>query len=319
MNTAQNNLFETLNSASQFIIGLIFLYILIKFVRSIRVVPTKSSYIVERFGKYHRTLEAGFHTLLPFIDEVSFIQDLREVSIVVEPQECFTNDNVQVEVDGVLYISVVDPVKASYGVTDFRYAATQLVQTTTRSVIGQIDLDKTFEERDLINNKVSEVLSEVEPAWGIKVHRYEVKNIEPPKSVRHAMERQMTAEREKRAIIAQSEGEKTANINESEGKKAEMVNRAQGVRQRIINEAEGKAQEILSISKATAESILRIAQAVSLPHGEKALKMRLSRSMIEQLSNLENDRTRVMLPKDLSSIDSWLEDINKLKKSTNEA
>jgi regulator of protease activity HflC (stomatin/prohibitin superfamily) len=303
------------NSASQVIIGLMFLYVLIKFVRSIRIVPTKSAYIVERFGKYHRTLEAGFHTLLPFIDEVTYIQDLREVSIVVEPQECFTKDNVKVEVDGVLYISVVDPVKASYGITDFRYAATQLVQTTTRSVIGQIDLDKTFEERDLINSKVSEVLNEVEPAWGIKVHRYEVKNIEPPSTVRKAMERQMTAERERRAIIAQSEGEKTTMINESEGKKAELINRAQGVRQRIINEAEGKAQEILSISKATAESIHRIAQAVSLPHGEEALKMRLGKLMIDQLSHLESERTKVMLPKDLSSLNSWLADVTTIPKS----
>ena len=303
-------LFDLLEPASRFIIGLLILYVLVKFVRSIRIVPNKSSYIVERFGKYHRTLDAGFHTLIPFIDEVSFIQDLREVSIVVEPQECFTRDNVQVEVDGVLYISVVDPVKASYGITDFRYAATQLVQTTTRSVIGQIDLDKTFEERDLINSKVSEVLSEVEPAWGIKVHRYEVKNIEPPNSVRKAMERQMTAERQRRAIIAQSEGEKTSMINESEGKKAEMINRAQGVRQQIINEAEGKAQEILAISKSTAEAISRIAKAVSLPHGVEAIKMRLDRLKIEQLTHLESERTKVMLPKDLSSLSSWLEEIS---------
>ena len=306
---ANFQLIDALEPLSRVIIAFMFFYVLVKFVRSIRIVPTKSSYIVERFGKYHKTLEAGFHTLIPFIDRVSYIQDLREVSIVVEPQECFTKDNVQVEVDGVLYISVVDAVKATYGITDFKYAATQLVQTTTRSVIGQIDLDKTFEERDLINNKVSEVLSEVEPVWGIKVHRYEVKNIEPPNSVRKAMERQMTAERQRRAIIAQSEGEKTSMINESEGKKAEMINKAQGVRQRIINEADGKAQEILAIAKATSEAISRIAQAVSLPHGEEALKMRLGRLKIDQLSHLENERTRVMLPKDLSSLNSWLDDI----------
>lgn len=309
---------DHLNGASQVVIGLFFFYILIKFVRSIRVVPTQSAYIVERFGKYHKTLEAGFHTLIPFIDEVVFVQDLKEVSIVVDPQECFTNDNVQVEVDGVLYLSVVDPVKASYGITDFTYAATQLVQTTTRSVIGQIDLDKTFEERELINLNVSKVLNDVEPFWGIKVHRYEVKNIVPPKSVQNAMERQMTAERERRAIIAQSEGEMTSTINESEGKKAEMVNQAMGLRQQKINEAEGKAQEILSISKATATSIQNIAAAVSVPNGLEAMKMRLSRRMIEKLSALDKRGTKVMLAKDLSSLDDWLDELKDFpKKNSN--
>ena len=301
---------DILNQAAQILIGLFFFYILIKFIRSIRVVPTQSAFIVERFGKYHKTLEAGFHTLIPFVDNVVFIQDLKEVSIMVEPQECFTNDNVQVEVDGVLYLSVVDPVKASYGITDFTYAATQLVQTTTRSVIGQIDLDKTFKERELINSNVSHVLNEVEPKWGIKVHRYEVKNIVPPKSVQIAMERQMTAERERRAIIAQSEGVMTSRINESEGKKAEMVNQAQSIRQRKINEAEGKAQEILSISQATAESISRIAAAVSLPNGEESIKMRLSRQMIENMSKLQGKGTRVLLPKDLTSLNSWLQELD---------
>jgi regulator of protease activity HflC (stomatin/prohibitin superfamily) len=306
---------SALNSASQVLIGMFFFYILIKFIRSIRIVPTQSAYIVDRLGKYHKTLEAGFHTLIPFVDEVVFIQDLKEVSINVEPQECFTNDNVQVEVDGVLYLSVIDPVKASYGVTDFNDAATQLVQTTTRSVIGQIDLDKTFEERELINSNVSKVLSDVEPGWGIKVHRYEVKNIVPPKSVQNAMERQMTAERERRAIIATSEGAMTSKINESEGEKAEMINRAEGIRQRKINEAEGKAEEILAISKATAESIGRIAVAVNLPHGEEALNMRVSKRMIEQMSHLKKEGTRVLLPKDLSSLESWLDELKDFPKS----
>lgn len=301
---------SAVNSFAQILIGLFFLYILVKFVRSIRVVPTSYAYIVERFGKYHKTLEPGFHTLIPFIDNVSYIQDLRETSIVVAPQECFTRDNVQVEVDGVLYISVVDPIKASYGITEYREAATQLVQTTTRSVIGQIELDKTFEERELINNKVGEVLNEVEPHWGIRVHRYEVKNIDTPSSVKNAMERQMTAERDRRAIIAQSEGEKTAKINESEGKKSEMINRAQGVRQRTINEAEGKAKEILAISKATAEAISRIAKAASLPNGEQSIKMRLDRQMIDQMSSLSKKGAYVMLPKDISSMESWLKSLN---------
>lgn len=306
------NLFQMIDTGSQYVIGLLIFLVMIKLIRAFRIVPTQSAYIVERFGKYSRTLEAGFHFLIPFFDDVSDIQDLKEVSIIVDPQECFTKDNVNVEVDGVLYLSVTDPVKASYGITDFKFAATQLVQTTTRSVIGQIDLDKTFEERDLINSKVTEVLSEVEPTWGIVVHRYEVKNIIPPKSVQNAMERQMTAERERRAIIATSEGEKTSMINESEGKRQEMINEAEGIRSRLINEAEGKAQEILSISKATADSIAKIAEAVSLPNGEKALKMRLGRRMIEQMGQLEKTGTRVLLAKDLSSMKDWVKEVDEM-------
>jgi regulator of protease activity HflC (stomatin/prohibitin superfamily) len=304
--------FTVINNASMYVLGLFFLWILIKFLRSIRIVPTQSSYIVERCGKYHRTLDAGFHALIPFMDEVSFIQDLKEVSIVVEPQECFTRDNVKVEVDGVLYLSVMDPVKASYGVTDFNFAATQLVQTTTRSVIGQISLDKTFEERDMINSKVIEVLTEVESTWGIRVHRYEVKNIVPPRTVQAAMERQMTAERERRAIIATSEGAMASLINESEGMRQEMINKAEGVKRRLINEAEGKSEEILSISKATAESIIKIAEAVCLPQGEDALRMRLGRRLIDQMEHLQDPSTKVMLPKDLSSIKDWLKDLDTL-------
>ena len=192
--------------------GIAFTIIVYKFIISIRLVPTKKAYIVERLGKYHKTLEAGFHALIPFIDRVTFIQDLKERTIDVPPQNCFTKDEVNVEVDGVIYMSVIDPTKASYGVSAYVFAAIELAQTTTRSVIGTLDLDKTFEERDLISSRVVEVLNNAGDSWGIRVHRYEIKNISPPGSVQNSMEKQVTAERERRAILATSEGDKQARL-----------------------------------------------------------------------------------------------------------
>ena len=197
--------------------GILFLVLIVKFFQSIRLVSTQSAHIVERLGKYHKTLEAGFHALIPFIDKVTFVQDLREEAIDVPPQECFTGDEVKVEVDGVIYMSVVDPVKASYGIVNYRDAAVLLAQTTTRSVIGKLDLDRTFEERDVISARVVEVLDQAGTTWGIRVHRYEIKNITPPHTVRNAMEMQVNAEREGRAIIATAEGDKQSRINRCEG------------------------------------------------------------------------------------------------------
>jgi len=289
--------------------GLIFLVLIVQFIRSIRLVPTRKAYIVERLGKYHKTLEAGFHSLLPFIDNVAFIQDLKEESMSVPPQECFTKDNVQVEVDGVIYISVTDPVKASYGVTDYRLAAVQLAQTTTRSVIGTLELDRTFEERDLISTKIVEVLTETGDTWGIRVHRYEIKNIEPPRTVKDAMEKLVTAERERRAIMARSEGDKQSRINRSEGLKAELINRSEGEMQRRINEAEGRAGEILAIAEATAESIGKMAGAIAQAGGKEAMRLELSTKYIKQLGALSGEEGRtadIILPADLTRIDTLL-------------
>ena len=188
--------------------GILFLVVMVKFFQSIRLVSTRTSHIVERLGRYNRTLEAGFHALLPFVEKVTFVQDLKEEAIDVPPQDCFTRDEVKVAVDGVIYMSVTDPIKASYGIVDYRYAAVQLAQTTTRSVIGTLDLDRTFEERDVISAKVVEVLDQAGETWGIRVHRYEIKNISPPHTVRNAMENQVNAERERRAILASGEGDK---------------------------------------------------------------------------------------------------------------
>ncbi|WP_189637905.1 SPFH domain-containing protein [Thalassotalea sp. HSM 43] len=286
--------------------GLIFLVFIVKLFQSIRLVPTKSAYVVERLGNYHKTLEAGFHALFPFIDRVAYIQDLKEETIDVPPQECFSKDEVNVEVDGVIYISVMDPVKASYGITDYRFAAMQLAQTTTRSVIGTLELDRTFEERDLISAKVVEVLDAAGESWGIRVHRYEIKNIAPPQTVRNAMEMQVNAERERRAILAKSEGEKQSRINRSEGIKLETINISQGEKQRRINAAEGKASEILALAHATADSIKKVALVIDQEGGKKALEMRLSEQYLKQMKGLGKENRKVVLPANLLDYQQWM-------------
>lgn len=289
--------------------GIIFIIFVMKLFQSIRLVPTKSACIVERLGKYHCTLDAGFHALVPFIDKVAYVHDLKEETIDVPPQECFSSDEVNVEVDGVIYISVTDPVKASYGITDYRYAAIQLAQTTTRSVIGTLDLDRTFEERDLISAKVVQVLDEAGAIWGIRVHRYEIKNITPPETVKNAMEMQVNAERERRALLAKSEGDKQSKINRSEGVMAETINRSEGEMQRRINEAEGKAQEILTLAKATSESIERLAQVIASEGGQSALRMQLGEQYMKQLDGLTKTDTRIVLPGNLVNFEYWMDTI----------
>ncbi len=300
---------EALDKFAQLVLGIGAFYVLIQFFRSIRMVPTQTALVVERLGRYSATLEPGFHVILPFIDRVAFALDLREESIPVEPQECFTADNVKVEVDGVIYISVVDPRHACYGVTDYRYAAIQLAQTTTRAVIGTIELDKTFEERELISARVVGVLGEVAEAWGIRVHRYEVKNIVPPTSVRNSMEKQMTAERDRRAMIAVAEGRRQARINDSEGIRAEMVNLSEAEKQKQINEAEGRAREVEAVAEATADSIRKVAAAISESHGEAAIAMRLAQQHLRNLRKLGEQESEIILPLDLTRLDQVLEGV----------
>ena len=285
------------------------LYVAVKFIRSIRIVPNRQSYIVERLGRYHATWGPGFHFGIPFIDSVAFIQHLKEEAIEVPPQECFTQDNVRVEVDGVLYISVTSPENASYGITNYRSAARVLAQTTTRSVIGTLDLDRTFEEREAINSRVLSVISEVSESWGIQVHRYEVKNIEVPGSVRDAMERQLTAERDRRALLARTEGEKQAMINDSEGLKMEMINKSEGEMTKRINEAEGRAQEILAIAQATAESITKVGESLVQQGGDEAIKLRLAQAYLKEFGHLANSKTQVLLPADITKIDDLLNSV----------
>lgn len=289
--------------------GILFLILVVKFFRSIRLVPTKSAYIVERLGRYSKTLGPGFHALVPFVDRVAFIRDLKEKTVDVPSQECFTRDEVKVEVDGVIYISVTDPVKASYGVTDYSFAAMQLAQTTTRSVIGTLELDRTFEERDLISSRVVEVLEKAGEIWGIRVHRYEIKNLSPPPTVKEAMEKQVTAERNRRAIVAKSEGDKQSRINTSEGRKLELINRSEGEMQKRINEARGQAEEVQAIAEATAQSIEKIAAAISVPGGESSVRLQLAEKYLKNLRALGKEGTNVILPADLTNMSALLKSI----------
>ncbi|MDX1618567.1 MAG: stomatin-like protein [Balneolaceae bacterium] len=295
---------------SKILLGLLAIYALYKFIQSIQLVPTQKAYIVERLGRYQKTLGPGFHALVPFFDKVKYRQDLREETIEVEPQECFTKDNVKVEVDGVIYLSVIDPVNASYGITDYRFASVQLAQTTTRSVIGTMDLDDTFEERALINREVVKVLSEMEKAWGIRVHRYEIKNIFTPRTIQQAMERQMTAERERRATIARSEGVKESSINDAEGMKREIINVSEGEMQRRINEAEGIAKEIEELAEATALSIEEIAKALNTQKGKEAMQMRLAEKFIEQLAKLADGENEIIIPTDITNYDQLMKGLS---------
>lgn len=311
------NTSNPLDIAVMVIWGTIFVILIFKFFQSIRLVPTKSAYVVERLGRYHKTLSAGFHALVPFIDRVAYIQDLKEETIDVPPQECFSKDEVNVEVDGVIYISVVDPVKASYGITDYRFAAMQLAQTTTRSVIGTLDLDRTFEERDLISAKVVEVLDKAGELWGIRVHRYEIKNISPPPTVRNAMEMQVNAERERRAILAKSEGDKQSRINRSEGLRREMINISEGEMQRRINAAEGKASEILAIASATGESLQKVANAISVDGGKQAIEMQLKEQYLAKMQGLQSKSRSVIIPANILDFDNWMKNIEIESQKTN--
>ena len=285
------------------------LYFAVKLLRSVRMVPNKTELIIERLGRYHETLGPGLHVLVPFFDRVAFTVDMKEETIEVPPQDCFTKDNVRVEVDGIVYMSAINAKQASYGITNYRFAAIQLAQTTTRAVIGTLELDRTFEERDVVNQRVVAALNEVSAAWGIKVHRYEVKNIVPPPSVKNAMERQMGAERDKRALLARAEGEKQSRINDSEGKKQEMINRSMGEMQRRVNEAEGKAQEIIALAQATADAIRLNGEAIASNGGTEAVNLRLSQQYIAKIGALSQG-AKVVLPADLTNVDDLLKGLN---------
>lgn len=298
-------IFEGTNLFNTLFWGATFFILIINFVKSIRIVPTKKAYIVERLGKYHKTLDAGFHALVPFIDKVTYIQDLKEVTIDVPPQDCFSVDEVNVIVDGVLYVSVIDPTKASYGVTDYIFALIELAQTTTRSVIGTLELDRTFEERDVISSKVVQVLNQAGETWGIRVLRYEIKNITPPSTVQDAMEKQVTAERDKRAILARSEGDKQSRVNRSEGVKAQMINVSEGEMQKRINEASGKASEITLLAEATADSIKRVAIAIDSEGGKKAFDLKLKEKYIGSMKQLADSNVEIIVPSEVNNFESW--------------
>jgi regulator of protease activity HflC (stomatin/prohibitin superfamily) len=289
-------------TTSTIILVFVILFLLLAFLSTFKVVPQRSVYIIERLGKFNRALEAGFHILIPFIDKVAYKQNLKEQALDVASQICITKDNIAVEVDGVLYLQVIDPQKASYGIDNYKFAVIQISQTTMRSVIGKMELDKTFEERETVNATIVEAVDRASGPWGIKVSRYEVKNISPPQSIKDAMEKQMRAEREKRALIAESEGDKQAKINRAEGEKQQTIALSEGEKQRRINEASGKASEIEMVAVATAKGIREIAQSINEEGGLSAVNLRIAEQYLTEFGKLAQTNNTMIVPADLSDI-----------------
>jgi regulator of protease activity HflC (stomatin/prohibitin superfamily) len=273
----------------------------------VRVVPQQQGWVVERLGKYYDTLGAGLHILWPFFDTVRYKHSLKEIALDVPEQICITKDNVQVGVDGVLYFKILNPERASYGISDYTYAISQLAQTNLRSEIGKIDLDRTFEERTNINIQVVQEVDKASESWGVKVLRYEIKNITPPQDVLAAMEKQMRAEREKRAVILQSEGERDAAINNAEGHKQQLIKNSEAKKQSQINEAEGQAQAMLAVATATAEGIRRVAEATMITGGFEAMQLRLAEQYIKEFGNMAKAGTTMIVPAELSDVTSMLQ------------
>ena len=286
-----------------FLLAVLVLFILAK---TAVVVPQQSAYIVERLGRYSGTLNAGFHILIPFLDVIRYRHSLKEVAIDIAEQICITRDNVQVSVDGVLYLKVLNAERASYGITNFVFAISQLAQTTLRSEVGKIELDRTFEERTNINTAVVSELDKASDPWGVKVLRYEIKNIKPPRDVLDAMEKQMRAEREKRAVILNSEGIRDAAINEAEGRKQEVIKNSEAKRTQQINEAEGEAAAIRSVAGATAEGIVKVAGAIQSPGGEQALQLRVAEQYIAEFGKLAQEGNSLILPASVSDVGSMV-------------
>jgi regulator of protease activity HflC (stomatin/prohibitin superfamily) len=288
---------------SYFVIAIALLVVII-LAKTATVVPQQSAYVVEYLGKFSRTLHAGFHILIPFVEKVAYKHNLKELAIDIAEQICITRDNVQVGVDGVLYMQVLDPQLASYGITNYGFAISQLAQTTLRSEIGKIELDRTFEARGAINANVVSELDKASAPWGVKVLRYEIKNITPPKDVLSAMEKQMRAEREKRAVVLTSEGERDAKINQAEGDKQRVIKQSEATKQLQINEAEGQAQAILSVAKATAEGLRQVGIALSDRGGIEAMQLRIGEEYVKQFGKLAQAGTTLVVPANLSDLAS---------------
>ena len=291
--------------------------VIVLIAKSAAIVPQQAAYVIERLGRYSRTLQAGFHILVPFLDRVAYKHDLKERAVDIPEQLCITRDNVQVGVDGVLYLQILEPHQASYGITNYTFAISQLAQTTLRSEVGKIDLDRTFEERASLNSAIVNELDQASAPWGVKVLRYEIRNITPPADVLAAMEKQMRAEREKRAVILASEGDRDAKINESQGNRDASINEAEGEKQRVIkaseavrtqqiNEAQGQAEAILTVAAATADGLSRIAQSVSVTGGMDAMRLRIAEQYIAQFGQLAKESNTLVVPANLSDLASML-------------
>ncbi len=287
------------------IIGLVILAIVVV-AKTATIVPQQQAFVIENLGKYSRTLKAGFHILVPFIERIAYKHSLKEMAIDIPEQVCITQDNVQVGVDGVLYLQILDPNRASYGIADYSFAISQLAQTTLRSEIGTIDLDRTFVERATINANVVREVDLASDPWGVKILRYEIRNINPPRDVIEAMEKQMRAEREKRAVILESEGVRDANVNRAEGEKQQVIKESEARRQSQINEAEGEANAIEAVAAATAEGLRHVASAVSSPGGNEAMQLRIAEQYITQFGNLAKESNTLVVPANLSDVSSML-------------
>jgi len=297
---------EVTMSGGLFVVLLLAVLVLIIIAKTAVVVPQQSAYVVERLGKYAATLDAGFHILVPFIDRIRYKHSLKEMAIDIPEQVCITRDNVQVSVDGILYLKVLNPQRASYGISDYNFALIQLGQTTLRSEIGKIELDRTFEERTNINIQVVNELDKASDPWGVKVLRYEIKNITPPQGVLDAMEKQMRAEREKRAVILTSEGERDAAINQAEGEKQQVIKASEAKKQQQINEAEGAAAAILAIAQATAEGLRKVAETIRVPGGQEAVQLRVAEQYISQFGELAKTNNTLILPATVSDVGSMI-------------
>ncbi len=287
-------------------LGIIIALIILILVKTAVVVPQRMEFVVERLGKYRTTLQAGLHILIPFIDKVAYKRSLKEEPIDIAAQTCITADNVTLEIDGILYIQVINAKKSAYGIDNFHFAAAQLAQTSLRSAIGKIDLDKTFEARETLNGQVVMALDEAAENWGVKVLRYEIKDIQPPRTVLDAMEKQMKAEREKRAEIARSEADKQSTINRAEGDKAEAIALSEGEKLKRINEAEGRAKEITMVAEATAQGIRKVAEALSLPGGSEAANLEVAKSYVKEFGNLAKENNTMILPANLTDVASMV-------------
>ncbi len=287
---------------SLIVVGIIAVIIVVLLLKTATIVPQRSEYIVERLGKYSQTLGAGFHILIPFLDKVAYRRSLKEQVLDIPSQDCITTDNVSVAVDGVLYLQVMDSKLSAYGIDNYFLAASQLAQTSLRSVIGKIELDRTFEERENLNQKVVTAIDEAAQNWGIKVLRYEIKDITPPRTVMDAMEKQMRAEREKRATIATSEGDRQSRINRAEGLKREAIAVSEGEKEKRINEAEGQAREIELIAHATAEGIRKIAETLTLTGGETAANLRVAEKYIAEFGKLAKENNTMIIPASLGDV-----------------
>ena len=287
-------------------LGILIAFMAVILIKTAVVVPQRQEFVVERLGKYRGTLQAGFHILIPFFDRVAYKRSLKEEPIDIAAQTCITADNVTLEVDGILYIQVIDSKKSAYGIDNFHFAAAQLAQTSLRSAIGKIDLDKTFEARETLNGQVVMALDEAAENWGVKVLRYEIKDIQPPRTVLEAMEKQMKAEREKRAEIARSEGDKQSTINRAEGDRAEAIALSEGEKMKRINEAEGRAREITMVAQATAEGIRKVAEALNLPGGSEAANLEVAKSYVNEFGKLAKENNTMILPANLTDVASMV-------------